>query len=75
MRQRSTASPAQPPAAGHRTRLILKDGSYQIVMSYQVKGKIVSYFSAERDADGADTHGPGRLGRDAQMGAAASGYG
>ena len=32
----------------HRTRLILKDGSYQIVMSYQVKGKIVSYVSAER---------------------------
>ena len=32
----------------HRTRLILKDGSYQIVMSYTVKGKIVSYVSAER---------------------------
>jgi len=39
-----------PPAstAPHRTRLILKDGSYQVVMSYQVKGKIVSYASAER---------------------------
>jgi len=34
--------------APHRSRLILKDGSYQIVMSYQVKGKIVSYVSAER---------------------------
>src|ERR1019366_594765 len=34
--------------APHRTRLILKDGSYQIVMSYQLKGKIVSYVSAER---------------------------
>jgi hypothetical protein len=34
--------------APHRTRLILKDGSYQIVMSYQVKGKVVSYVSAER---------------------------
>ena len=32
----------------HRTRLILKDGSYQLVMSYQVKGKVVSYVSAER---------------------------
>jgi hypothetical protein len=31
-----------------RTRLILKDGSYQLVMSYTVKGKIVSYISAER---------------------------
>jgi hypothetical protein len=39
-----TSSGATP----HRTRLILKDGSYQLVMSYQVKGKIVSYVSAER---------------------------
>jgi hypothetical protein len=36
------------PAAPHRTRLILKDGSYQVVLSYQVKGKVVSYVSAER---------------------------
>jgi hypothetical protein len=36
------------PGAPHRTRLILKDGSYQIVMGYQLKGKIVSYVSAER---------------------------
>jgi hypothetical protein len=34
--------------APHRTRLILKDGSYQLVMSYTVKGKVVSYVSAER---------------------------
>src|SRR5438105_900297 len=34
--------------APHRTRLILKDGSYQLVMSYTVKGKLVSYVSAER---------------------------
>src|SRR5450631_4530974 len=48
--------PAQPlpdvsktsAGAPHRTRLILKDGSYQIVMSYQLKGKTVSYVSAER---------------------------
>jgi hypothetical protein len=39
-----TATGAPP----HRTRLILKDGSYQIVMSYKIKGKIVSYISAER---------------------------
>lgn len=32
----------------HRTRLILKDGSYQIVMSYHVMGKMVRYVSAER---------------------------
>jgi hypothetical protein len=32
----------------HRTRLFLKDGSYQIVMSYKVAGRNVSYVSAER---------------------------
>ena len=37
-------------AAPHRTRLILKDGSYQVVMSYQVNGNVVRYYSAERDA-------------------------
>lgn len=42
------ASPDQSPAAPHRTRLILKDGSYQLVMSYKLNGKIVSYVSAER---------------------------
>ena len=39
-----SASAATP----HRTRLILKDGSYQIVMSYRVVGKAVRYVSAER---------------------------
>jgi hypothetical protein len=34
--------------APHRTRLILKDGSYQIVMSYRIVGNIVHYVSAER---------------------------
>jgi hypothetical protein len=40
------------PANGvtpRRTRLILKDGSYQLVMSYELKGKVVTYVSAERD--------------------------
>jgi hypothetical protein len=36
------------PSSPHRTRLILKDGSYQLVMSYQITGKVVSYVSAER---------------------------
>ncbi len=44
-----TALDAGQSTAPHRTRLVLKDGSYQVVMSYQVKGKIVSYVSAERD--------------------------
>ena len=34
--------------APHRTRLILKDGSYQIVMSYKIVGNVVRYVSAER---------------------------
>ncbi len=41
---------AQTPTstAPHRMRLILKDGSYQIVMSYRVKGGRVLFISAER---------------------------
>jgi hypothetical protein len=35
-------------SAPHRTRLFLKDGSYQIVMSYRIVGNIVHYVSAER---------------------------
>jgi hypothetical protein len=39
----------QPDATTpHRTRLILKDGSYQIVMSYRIVGNVVRYISAER---------------------------
>jgi hypothetical protein len=32
----------------HRTRLILKDGSYQVVTSYRIVGSVVHYISAER---------------------------
>jgi len=39
----------QPDATTpHRTHLILKDGSYQIVMSYKIVGNVVRYVSAER---------------------------
>jgi hypothetical protein len=35
-------------SAPHRTRLIMKDGSYQVVMSYRIVGNVVHYISAER---------------------------
>lgn len=35
--------------APHRIRLALKDGGYQWVLSYSVKGDVVRYRSAERD--------------------------
>src|ERR1700719_1395958 len=41
----AVGSPAQDLAR----RLILKDGSYQLVTKYQVKGDRVRYKSAERD--------------------------
>lgn len=44
-----TLPAADSASAPHRTRLYLKDGSYQIVMSYRVAGNRVHYISAERD--------------------------
>lgn len=46
--QTHTPVPSADASAPHRTRLILKDGSYQIVMSYRVVGNVVRYVSAER---------------------------
>ena len=45
---------AQPEAPRHRIRLILKDGSYQMVLSYQISGNVVHYRSAERDGEPED---------------------
>jgi hypothetical protein len=46
-RQQKPLPPTDVPSS-HRTRLILKDGSYQVVMSYKVVGNRVLYISAER---------------------------
>jgi len=42
--------PAQNPQP-QRQRLILKDGSYQVVLSYKIVGSIVQYRSAERSGE------------------------
>jgi hypothetical protein len=46
--QHTTALQPDASTTPHRIHLILKDGSYQIVMSYKVVGSIVHYISAER---------------------------
>jgi hypothetical protein len=46
--QHTTVLQPTTDTAPHRTRLFLKDGSYQIVMSYRIVGNLVRYVSAER---------------------------
>jgi hypothetical protein len=46
--------PMDPPSiidTSHRTRLILKDGTYQVVLTYKADGGIVRYRSAERGGE------------------------
>jgi len=50
-RPMDATAPAQDPLAPTRTRLILKDGTYQLVYSYKIVGDVVHYRSAERDEE------------------------
>ena len=45
------AGASQPETPHHRTRLILKNGTYQTVLGYTVKGDVVQYRSAERGGE------------------------
>src|SRR6202000_369550 len=47
-------SPTQSSDEPTRTRLILKDGTYQLVFNYKVVGDVVRYHSAERDGEEED---------------------
>ena len=49
--QRVALDPTAAPAPARRQRLYLKDGSYQLVMSYKVLRDRVRYISAERGGD------------------------
>ena len=46
--QQKPLVPLATSTTPHRTRLILKDGSYQVIMSYRIVGSVVHYISAER---------------------------
>ena len=39
---------AAPPVAWANQKLYMKDGSYQVVSSYEIQGDRVRYFSVER---------------------------
>ena len=68
--QSSQPVPLKPsvPGMGRNHRLILKDGSYQMVRDYQIVGDRVRYLSQERGEWEELPAEPGRLGCHAQVG-------
>jgi hypothetical protein len=46
----ASASPSTPRGLPHGKKLVLKDGTFQLVRSYEKKGDRVRYFSVERGA-------------------------
>lgn len=46
----STGTPAAPEGVPHGKKLVLKDGSFQLVRNYEKNGERVRYFSVERGA-------------------------
>jgi hypothetical protein len=50
----AAANTSQTDTAPRRIRLIMKDGSYQVVLSYRIVGNIVRYRSAERNGESED---------------------
>ncbi|HEY5212735.1 MAG TPA: hypothetical protein VIJ38_06920 [Acidobacteriaceae bacterium] len=53
-RHPADSSTSEQSGTAPRTRLILKDGSYQLVLGYKVIGNVVRYRSAERNGETED---------------------
>lgn len=48
VRQNHLAKSQNSPTSQHRQKLVMKDGSFQLISSYQIEGDRVRYFSVDR---------------------------